>query len=542
MPVVSVPSDIWGSFQSDQLAQRSQAMLDGLKQKFTDAMTPPSAPSATTLAPSTGLPSLDALMSPFAPAARSLGASAVSGQSPDDSSPPPDGSSPPYTPTMSSPATSGLPSFQSLPALGSMVQAALPSAPSAAPSTAPSRQPALTTGPPPAAGDWAARARAAAVAAGHPNPDEFVEQMRQESQFDPDVISGKRSSPAGAQGIAQIMPAVAAAAGVNPLDPDAALRYAAQRMANNYKTYGGDSEKALADYNMGAGNLQKYGPRGLPETNTYIDRIHAATARQPALTTGPTPTTDVGTGTGPAAAQPSAASAYAPGSYTPNQISAATSEGLDYETALAVCGPAAAIAFARKTGRNPTMQEAVGLARQVGWTSAQGMAGPASEQKLLGSMGVASRLVDGVPDWGAVAADVQNGNPVIISTPGHYFVAEQYDPTTGKFNFGNSTAILKAAHGQTWFTPQEMASLGMGAPRGSLFMDSPTTPAPSVVAGGSRSGSSQETPRQPRRRSPTSSRWCRRAARTPGQERQRRERRSRSGILTGRSPPSARSR
>ena len=72
-PSVSVPDSIWSSFQGDQLAQRSQAMLDGLSQKLTDAMTP-SAPSSTTLAPSTGLPSLDALMSPFAPAARSLGA------------------------------------------------------------------------------------------------------------------------------------------------------------------------------------------------------------------------------------------------------------------------------------------------------------------------------------------------------------------------------------------------------------------------------------------------------------------------------------
>ena len=150
MPSVSVPDDIWNSFSSDQLAQRSQAMLDGLKQKFTDAMTP-SAPSAATLAPSTGLPSLDALMSPFASQARSLGASAVSGQMPDDSSPSPDDSSPPYTPTASSPATSGLPSFQSLPALGSLVASAMPSMSSAAPSTAPSRQPALTTGPTPSA-------------------------------------------------------------------------------------------------------------------------------------------------------------------------------------------------------------------------------------------------------------------------------------------------------------------------------------------------------------------------------------------------------
>jgi hypothetical protein len=191
---------------------------------------------------------------------------------------------------------------------------------------------------------------------------------------------------------------------------------------------------------------------------------------------------------------PAAQSQYKPGSFTPNQIDAATSEGLDYETALAVCGPAAAIAFARKNGRSPTMQEALGLAKQVGWTVDAGMAGPQSERNLLTSMGVASRLVDGSPDWNAVAADVQRGNPVIISTPGHYFVAERYDPQTGRFDFGNSAAILRKAGGQTWFTPDEMAQLGMGAPRASLFMDSPSSPAPSVVAGGSASSASSPNP------------------------------------------------
>jgi flagellum-specific peptidoglycan hydrolase FlgJ len=194
----------------------------------------------------------------------------------------------------------------------------------------------------------------------------------------------------------------------------------------------------------------------------------------------PSPTTPP-----PAEQTPQAQAQYAPGSYTPNQINAATSEGLDYETALAVCGPAAAIAFARKTGRNPTMQEAVSLAREAGWTAGAGMAGPASEQRLLQSMGVAARLVDGSPEWQAVAADVQRGNPVIVSTPGHYFVAERYNPADGTFDFGQSAAVLKASGGRTWFKPEELAGLGMGTPRASLFLDSPASPSPSVVAGSS---------------------------------------------------------
>ncbi len=175
--------------------------------------------------------------------------------------------------------------------------------------------------------------------------------------------------------------------------------------------------------------------------------------------------------------------AFSAGSYTPNQIEAATSEGLDYETALAVCGPAAAIAFARKNGRNPTMQEAVGLAREVGWTASSGMAGPASQQRLLQRMGVAARLEEGAPDWRSVAADVQRGNPVTISTPGHYFVAERYDPESGAFDFGESARVLKASGGKRWFRPEELSSLGMGEPRASLFIDNPESPTPSAVAG-----------------------------------------------------------
>jgi flagellum-specific peptidoglycan hydrolase FlgJ len=184
----------------------------------------------------------------------------------------------------------------------------------------------------------------------------------------------------------------------------------------------------------------------------------------------------------PAPEQAAGGSPYSAGSYTPNQIDAATAEGLDYETALAVCGPAAAIAFARRYGRNPTMAEAVNLAKQVGWTPEQGMAGPASQQRLLQSMGVPARLVEGAPNWQAVAADVQRGNPVTISTPGHYFVAERYDPESGMFDFGESARVLKASGGRRWFRPEELVSLGMGEARAVLFIDNPESPTPSIAA------------------------------------------------------------
>lgn len=117
--------------------------------------------------------------------------------------------------------------------------------------------------------DWAQVAYQSAVNAGHPEPHVFVAQMYAESGLKP----GK-TSPAGAQGIAQIMPATAKGWGVNPNDPVAALNAAAKAMTKYYKSYNGNRNMALAAYNAGVGAVQKY--NGVPpyeETRNYIKRI-----------------------------------------------------------------------------------------------------------------------------------------------------------------------------------------------------------------------------------------------------------------------------
>jgi hypothetical protein len=43
-------------------------------------------------------------------------------------------------------------------------------------------------------------------------------------------------------------------------------------------------------------------------------------------------------------------------------------------------------------------------------------------------------------------------------------VAEGYDPSTGRLDFGNSAMVLAAAGHKRWFTPNELAWLGYGAP------------------------------------------------------------------------------
>jgi hypothetical protein len=117
--------------------------------------------------------------------------------------------------------------------------------------------------------DYRNAAYQAAVRAGHPAPELFVRQIGAESGFRPNAVS-----PAGARGIAQIMPATARGWGVNPDDPLAALDAAARAMAKYIKSYKGDHAKALAAYNAGVGAVQKHG--GVPpykETQNYIKKI-----------------------------------------------------------------------------------------------------------------------------------------------------------------------------------------------------------------------------------------------------------------------------
>jgi hypothetical protein len=112
--------------------------------------------------------------------------------------------------------------------------------------------------------NWRRRARHYAQAAGI-DPDIFEAQINQESGFRTNVSSG-----AGAQGIAQIMPATARGWGVNPHDPDASLRAAAHHMAAYLKQFG-SYQLALAAYNAGPGNARHW--KSIGETRNYVNSI-----------------------------------------------------------------------------------------------------------------------------------------------------------------------------------------------------------------------------------------------------------------------------
>jgi hypothetical protein len=123
--------------------------------------------------------------------------------------------------------------------------------------------------------DYVSLARADAVAAGL-NPDVFVAQIQQESGFNPSALSS-----AGAIGIAQFMPMTAAAYGIDPHDPVASLKAAAQYDKVSLNTYGGSYPKMLAAYNAGGGAVNTAVAKGganwltyLPtETQNYVKKI-----------------------------------------------------------------------------------------------------------------------------------------------------------------------------------------------------------------------------------------------------------------------------
>lgn len=129
------------------------------------------------------------------------------------------------------------------------------------------------------------RYRAAVVSAATANglsPALLAALLRSESGFDPRAVS-----PAGAQGIAQFMPATAAGMGLrDPFDPAAAIPAAARLLAGHVRALG-SVPLALAAYNAGPGAVQRYG--GIPpypETQAYVARILALAGGAGVLASG----------------------------------------------------------------------------------------------------------------------------------------------------------------------------------------------------------------------------------------------------------------
>lgn len=103
------------------------------------------------------------------------------------------------------------------------------------------------------------------------DPVLLAAMARTESGFDPSA-----TSPAGAQGLMQLMPGTAKGLGVtDPFDPAQSVQGAAQLMRDLLDRFGRVDE-ALAGYNAGPGAVIRYG--GVPpyaETQGYVQKILA---------------------------------------------------------------------------------------------------------------------------------------------------------------------------------------------------------------------------------------------------------------------------
>lgn len=99
--------------------------------------------------------------------------------------------------------------------------------------------------------------------------NQFLALVYQESRFNPCA-----KSPAGAVGLAQLMPGTASDLGVDPYNIEQNLRGGARYYRQQLRRYGANVSLALAAYNAGHGNVQKYG--GVPpfrETQGYVANI-----------------------------------------------------------------------------------------------------------------------------------------------------------------------------------------------------------------------------------------------------------------------------
>ena len=130
--------------------------------------------------------------------------------------------------------------------------------------------------------------------------DGFIEVHAHRQQLDPKLVRAVvqvesafrpwAESHKGAMGLMQLMPDTARVLSVqDPWDPNENLRGGTVYLRHLLDRFGGQLELALAGYNAGPENVQKYG--GIPpfeETRSYVEKVLRIYRDEPSLTIRPT--------------------------------------------------------------------------------------------------------------------------------------------------------------------------------------------------------------------------------------------------------------